>query len=159
MTEPVSLSCYIEGKQVLHPADEAYTQRSTFVLTVEPGRVHSLEGVGRFHLLQILVIRGNRVADLSPLHLCTGLTQLDASRNLITDLPRGYFWKHMRRLRLLQLASNFLTSWKALAALQSCAVLQHLDVSENPVIVHTDLRLFLINSVSASLILYPVGRP
>ena len=101
-------------------------------------------GFGR---LQVLLLSGNRLKDLTLLHACPKLRLLDLSFNLITKLPQAQVFAACPELRFCYLNDNAL-DWPALDALDalppSSGILA-LTLAHNPLANHPQYRHLIVN--------------
>lgn len=102
-----------------------------------------------FDFLVILNIQQNAVEDLSPIVTAAKtLRVLNASQNVISQLPSRDFWTQFRNLSLCFLGQNRIRAWNDIEGLQACSrTLVWLTLEANPIMGLANARRFVVNKL------------
>lgn len=116
-------------------------------------RVTEMPGTIDISLLEVLLLRGNNIADFGPLRSCPRLKYLDLSFNRIRSMPpRSFFcWgQGPAKLRTLLLDHNFLSNWETLrSSIEAANRLSILTLAENPIAKFAGYRTAIVNIAPA----------
>lgn len=115
------------GPEQLYADDVSGIESLALEWPEEDGQIHSLEGIQALTGLTYLNLRGNSVADMSPLANLENLAMLDLQQNNVTHIPAV---GGLMSLSELNLAGNQLSDISGLAALTR---LEYLNLSDNQV--------------------------
>ncbi|XP_031430340.1 leucine-rich repeat and IQ domain-containing protein 3 isoform X2 [Clupea harengus] len=97
--------------------------------------------------LRICILADNFITNIAALSECAHLVKLDLSGNQITQLPDVDFWKRFKKLQLLNLHDNNMSTRQHVIGLSGCPNLYALTLNDTPLSLRGSYRHCIVNSL------------